>query len=101
MELIDFIKGLNLNPKILTAQIEKGMSLHTIAKAVILSFKELKSDKYLPLKEQYINEVIKEREKNSIKDFDENQKCHLRDTLELEVEVLKAKIEVITKSLER
>ena len=100
MELIDFIKGLNLNPKVLTAQIEKGMNLHTIAKAVILSFKELKSDKYLPLKEQYINEVIKEREKNSIKNFDENQKRHLRDTLELEVEVLKAKIEVITKSLE-
>lgn len=100
--LDEFLKGekaINLKDVIEEAH-SKGYSLNNIAKSLILSLQEIKHPKYLEVKNAYLNDAVKKAEEETIKNYDNKKLQYLKEYHELELEIIKAKLETVNKKLE-
>ena len=77
-----------------------GYSLDKAFKSLILALKKIDNEKYLELKEMYLNEAVKKAEEQSLGKYDKNQIELIKGMHELEIEISKAKLEVVNKILE-
>ena len=78
----------------------KGFSLNNIAKSLILSLQEIKHPKSLEMKQAYLNDAVKKAEEETIKKYDKEKLQYLKEFHELEMDIIKAKLEVVNKRLE-
>ena len=78
----------------------KGFSLNNIAKSLILSLQEIKHPKSLEMKQAYLNDAVKKAEEETIKKYDKKKLQYLKEFHELEMDIIKAKLEVVNKRLE-
>ena len=77
-----------------------GFSLNNIVKSLILTLKETKPEKYLELKNAYLNDAVKKAEEENLKGYGKQKLALIKNMHELEIEILKAKLEVVNKKLE-
>ena len=104
--LESFLNGVDKNDKairigeILEKAKEQGASLSIIAKSLILTYLEFDYAKHLELKNKYLNEVVKPIENKNTDGFSKDQLKRIKQMHELEIEILKAKIEVVNKKME-
>lgn len=77
-----------------------GVSLDTATKALILTFSEIDKQKYLEAKNKYLLEVIKPIEEARVKNYTKDHLNTIRKMHELEIEILKAKLDVIKSKME-
>lgn len=78
-----------------------GVSLNNVVKSFILTLKKTNKDKYLECKNSYLEDVVKKYEEETLKNYSNEQIELAKDVQELELEIIKAKMEVINKKLEK
>lgn len=92
-------KGIKIGDVLKKAK-ESGVSLNTATKALILTFSEIDQQKYTDLKNKYLLEVVKPIEEKRVKDYTKDHLNTIRKMHELEIEILKAKLDVIKSKME-
>lgn len=92
-------KKINLG-EVLNKAKETGASLDMIVKSLILTYFEFDYNKYCEIKTKYLDEVIKPSEERKIDGLGKENIKRIKQMHELEIEILKTKIEVINKKLE-
>lgn len=92
-------KGVSIGDVLKKAQ-DSGVSLNTATKALILTFSEIDQQKYIDLKNKYLLEVVKPIEEDRVKNYTKDHLNTVRKMHELEIEILKAKLDVIKSKME-
>lgn len=100
MEIKDFEKFIKGNNEPSKMKEISGFSLNNLVKSMILTLKETNSSKYLELKNAYLNEAVKKAEEENLKGYDKKRLGLVKNMHELEIEILKAKLEIVNKKLE-
>lgn len=100
MEIKDLEKFIKGNTKLSKMKEVSGFSLNHLVKSMILTLKETNSSKYLELKNAYLNEAVKKAEEMNLKGYDKKRLGLVKNMHELEIEILKAKLEIVNKKLE-
>ena len=78
---------------------ETGASLDVIAKSLILTYLEFDYKKYCEIKTRYLDEVIKPSEERKTDGLGKEQIKRIKQMHELEIEILKTKLEIVNKKL--
>lgn len=100
MEIKDLEKFIKGNTELSKMKEVSGFSLNHLVKSMILTLKETNSSKYLELKNAYLNEAVKKAEEMNLKGYDKKRLGFVKNMHELEIEILKAKLEIVNKKLE-
>lgn len=78
---------------------ETGASLDVIAKSLILTYLDFDYRKHCELKTRYLDEVIKPSEERKTDGLGKEHIKRIKQMHELEIEILKTKLEVVNKKL--
>lgn len=100
MEIKDLEKFIKGNNELSKMKEVSGFSLNQLVKSMILTLKETNSSKYLELKNAYLNEAVKKAEEMNLKGYDKKRLGLIKNMHELEIEILKARLEIVNKKLE-
>lgn len=100
MEIKDLEKFIKGNNELSKLKEVSGFSLNHLVKSMILTLKETNSSKYLELKNAYLNDAVKKAEEENLKGYDKKRLGLVKNMHELEIEILKAKLEIVNKKLE-